>query len=194
VPTLISGANAARRLLDTAGLHQVGIEQVPGQLSDHYDPSDKVLRLSPEIYHGHDMAAVGVAAHEAGHAIQDAEGYTPLVLRNLAVPMASFGGSIGLWVIIGGFFFHQPWLIIAGLILFGSVVVFQLINLPVEYDASERAKVLLVEGGIVKAQELSYVENVLSAAALTYVAATLQSIMVLAYYLFRFNQSRDRYA
>jgi Zn-dependent membrane protease YugP len=188
MPTLISGYAAARRLLDAAGLTGMPIEEVPGQLSDHYDPGAKVLRLSSENYHGHDLGAVGIAAHEAGHALQDAEHYTPLVLRNFAVPMASIGSNVGLMVVIGGFLFHAAWLIIVGLVLFGSVAVFQLINLPVEYDASERAKVLLVQSGIIHQEELPYVESVLSAAALTYVASTLQSVLTLAYYVMRFLQ------
>jgi uncharacterized protein len=190
-PASMSGAAAARKILDTAGLFSVDIEQTPGQLSDHYDPSAKVLRLSPEVFHGRDMAAVGIAAHEAGHALQDAEAYTPLVIRNLAVPAAGIGSNFGVLMVIFGFFLQWSPLIIGGLILFGCVVFFQLINLPVEYDASARAKQLLVEGGIVRAQEMDAVDNVLGAAALTYVAATLQTLAVFAYYLFRFMGRRE---
>lgn len=184
VPARMSGATAARRMLDAAGLQDVGIEQVPGQLSDHYDPRAKVLRLSPDVYGGHSMAALGVACHEAGHAFQDAERYSPLVLRNLAVPAANFGSGIGGTLLFLGAIMAFPPLLWAGIILFSGVVFFQVVNLPVEFDASNRARAHLVEYGLISAQEEKYVAKVLNAAALTYVAATLQSIMTLAYYLY----------
>lgn len=184
VPTQISGAQAARQMLDNAGLTSVGIEQIGGHLSDHYDPQAKVLRLSGEVYNGRSMAAVGVACHEAGHAFQDATSYAPLVLRNMAVPLAGFGSNIGVgMLILGGIMGFGP-LILLGVILFAGVVVFQIINLPVEFDASRRARAELVAHGMIRGNEEQYVAKVLNAAALTYVAATLQAVMTLLYYLY----------
>ncbi len=189
----LSGAAAARRILDSAGLHDVGIEQTPGHLSDHYDPSEKVLRLSPEVYQSRSLAAVGIAAHEAGHAIQDASAYAPLVIRNAVVPMAGFGSGAGvILIIVGAMLGMVSWLIWLGIALFGTVVFFQVVNLPVEFNASRRAKDQLVQLGIVNSEELRYVNKVLDAAALTYVAATLQALFTLIYYIWRFgNASRD---
>jgi Zn-dependent membrane protease YugP len=188
VPASLSGAGAARHLLDSAGLHDVGIEAVPGELSDHYDPRAKVLRLSEGVYAQRSLAAVGIAAHEAGHAIQDAKHYAPLIVRNLAVPAASIGSNLGLLLIMGGIFFH-PWLVYAGIALFSCVVFFQLVNLPVEFDASRRAKRQLVEYGIVSQNDMTYVNRVLDSAAWTYVAATLQAVLMLLYLVMRFGGS-----
>ena len=184
-PAPLSGAAAARHILDSAGLHSVRIEQVPGKLSDHYDPRDKVLRLSPEVYQGRTLAAVGIAAHESGHALQDAHAYAPLHIRNLAVPAASFGSSFGMGMMFVGLIFQFHMLLWVGVALFACVVFFQLVNLPVEFNASSRAKAQLVSLGIVPAEQMIYVNKVLNAAAWTYVAATLQSIMILLYYLSR---------
>lgn len=194
----MSGAAAARRILDSNGLQQVGIERVSGHLSDHYDPGAKVLRLSNEVYSGSSMASVGIAAHEAGHAIQDAKRYAPLVIRNLAVPVASFGSSIGSMLLMIGLVMVMgsvggklgEGIFIAGILSFGAVVAFQLVNLPVEFDASSRAKAQLAELNIVSHLEMPKVSKVLNAAALTYVAATLQTVLTLAYYLFRFMSAR----
>ena len=187
----LSGAAAARHILNSAGLQGVDIEQVPGRLSDHYDPRAKVLRLSPEVYQSRSLAAVGIAAHEAGHAIQDARAYAPLVIRNAVVPAAGFGSNIGILLVILGAFFAEV-LIWVGIGLFSTVVFFQLVNLPVEFNASSRAKAQLVGMGIVNQQELVYVEKVLNAAALTYVAATLQAVLTLLYYIMIFTGgSRD---
>jgi len=191
VPASLSGAAAARHVLDSAGLGNVGIEQVPGKLSDHYDPRHKVLRLSQEVYSSRSMAAVGIAAHEAGHAIQDAKQYLPLVIRNAAVPAASFGSNLGVTLAFFGVLFQSPMLLLAGIILFGAVVFFQLVNLPVEFDASNRAKHELVSLGIINAQDRVYVDRVLNAAAWTYVAGTLQAIMILLYFIMRFAGNRD---
>ena len=183
IPTNLSGAQAARRMLDSSGLHSVGIERVSGHLSDHYDPSAKVLRLSSEVYDGRSMASLGVACHEAGHAFQDAERYAPLVIRNLAVPAANFGSSIsGILLMLGVMMSIKP-LLWVGIALFSLVVFFQLVNLPVEFDASSRAKKQLVALGMVSENDSYYVSKVLNAAALTYVAATLQSVMTLVYYV-----------
>lgn len=193
----MSGYEAARRVLDAGGLQNVDIEQVPGHLSDHYDPRSKVLRLSPEVYRGNSMASVGIAAHEAGHALQDARNYAPLVIRNLAVPAANFGSSIGtillmvgmVMVISMGASVLGQWIFLAGIVAFGATVAFQLINLPVEFDASARAKTQLVNLGIVSGADLHYVSKVLNAAALTYVAATLQAVLTLLYYIMRYMQA-----
>lgn len=186
----MSGYAAARKVLDSAGLFEVGIEQTPGHLSDHYDPRAKVLRLSGEVYHGRSMAAVGIAAHEAGHALQDAHRYLPLVIRNAAVPAASFGSNAGILLLMLGVIFQLEPLLLFGIILFAAVVFFQVVNLPVEFDASARAKRQLVDLGIVPDQEMRYVNRVLNAAALTYVAATLQAILTLLYYIMRYSSRR----
>ena len=182
----MSGAAAARRLLDVAGLNDVGIEQVPGELSDHYDPHAKVLRLSSGVYGSRSLAAVGIAAHEAGHAIQDARRYAPLMVRNAAVPMANLGSGLGVLLMVLGVFLGK-FVFLAGVGLFTCVVIFQLVNLPVEFDASARAKRQLVEHGIVQPQQMQYVNGVLNAAAWTYVAATLQTVLMLLYFLTRFG-------
>jgi uncharacterized protein len=189
----LSGAAAARHILDSAGLNNVQIEEVPGNLTDHYDPRDKVLRLSEEVYASRTLAAVGIAAHEAGHALQDAQAYAPLVIRNAAVPTAGFGSNIGMFLLAMGAILNIKPLFFVGVGLFGCVVVFQLVNLPVEFNASSRAKAQLVDLGIINDEELYYVRKVLNAAALTYVAATLQAILTLLYYLMRYssNSSRD---
>jgi Zn-dependent membrane protease YugP len=191
VAARLSGYAAARRILDAEGLRDVEIEQIPGTLSDHYDPREKVLRLSTDVFHGRSMAAVGIAAHEAGHALQHAHGYLPLSIRNAAVPIASFGSSAGMLIIVLGFALVLQPLLLLGIVLFSGVVFFQLVNLPVEFNASARAKASLVDLGIVDAQEMSWVRKVLRAAALTYVAATLQSLLTLLYYVIRFNDRRD---
>ena len=186
-----SGFAAARHILDAAGLQSVAIEQIPGRMSDHYDPRAKVLRLSQDVYHGRSLAAVGIAAHEAGHALQDAKHYAPLIIRNAAVPAANFGSGLGmLFLFLGVALVLQP-LLLVGIVVFSATVVFQVVNLPVEFDASARAKRQLVDLGIVDAQELRWVKKVLNAAALTYVAATLQSVMTLLYYVLRYMGRRN---
>ena len=184
IPARMSGGQAARRMLDNAGLNSVAIEQVGGKLSDHYDPRAKVLRLSSDVYNGHSMAAVGVACHEAGHAFQDAQNYAPLVVRNIAVPAANFGSGASFTLLFLGSIMQFPPLILLGVLLFACVVFFQLVNLPVEFNASSRAREELVNQGIIAGNEEQYVAKVLNAAALTYVAATPHSVMTLAYYLF----------
>jgi hypothetical protein len=186
----LSGAATARHILNEAGLGDVAIEPIPGHLSDHYDPRTKVLRLSQNVYNGRSLAAVGIAAHEAGHAIQDANGYAPLVVRNAAVPVASFGSNAAILMLIAGAILSLQPLIWAGILGFAAVVFFQIVNLPVEFNASARAKALLVERGIVPQEEMVYVNRVLDAAALTYVAATLQAILTLVYYVMRFTGER----
>jgi Zn-dependent membrane protease YugP len=185
----MTGAQAAKRILEAHGLGRVGIEPAQGFLGDHYDPRHRVLRLSPEVYGGRDLAAVGIAAHEAGHAIQHAHGYAPLQLRNAIVPLASTGShlSIGMFTIglmlsfVTGNSGLAGWLIVGGVALFAVVVLFQLINLPVEFDASSRARKVLVSNGVIAVAEEPEVGKVLNAAAMTYVAATVSAIITLLY-------------
>lgn len=191
MPASLSGAAAARHILDSAGLSNVDIEMTGGTLSDHYDPRHKVLRLSPDVYNGRSLAAVGIAAHEAGHAIQDSRQYVPLVVRNLAVPVAGFGSNFGLIMFMIGLLFTIPLLTWAGVALFAGIVFFQLVNLPVEFNASNRAKAQLVSLGIVPADEMVPVNRVLNAAAMTYLAATLQAILTLLYLLMMASGQRD---
>ena len=149
IPAPLSGAAAARHILDSAGLNNVEIEQIPGQLSDHYDPREKVLRLSADVYQGRSLAAVGIAAHEAGHALQDAFGYAPLAVRNAAVPAAGLGSKLGMVLIIFGAILQMNAVLIwLGIALFSAVVFFQVVNLPVEFNASSRAKQQLVRWGL----------------------------------------------
>jgi len=190
MPASMTGFAAARRILDDAGLHQVDVVQIPGHLSDHYDPGPKVLRLSGDVYHGRSLASVGIAAHEAGHALQDAHRYFPLVIRNLAVPAASFGSSTGYVLIFLGFILSWSPLIWIGIGLFSAVAFFQLVNLPVEFNASSRAKAQLQDLGIVSPEEMGPVRRVLTAAALTYVAKTLQVLLTLVYYVMRASGRR----
>jgi Zn-dependent membrane protease YugP len=192
IPASMSGYAAARRILDAAGLSNVQIEAIPGHLSDHYDPRAKVLRLSADNYHGTSLAAVGIAAHESGHALQDAMGYLPLTIRNLAVPAAQFGSSASMFMLIIGMLIHSAGLIWIGIATFSAVVFYQLVNLPVEFNASSRAKTLLISEGIVNQYDMGPINNVLAAAALTYVAATLQSILQLLYFIMEYGSRRDR--
>ncbi len=190
----ISGAQAARRILDANGLQNVGVERVSGFLSDHYDPSSKTLRLSPDVYDSPSLAAVGVAAHEAGHALQDKQAYTPLQWRSAMVPSVQIGSWLGPIIFFVGLMMSSAvgstiaWV---GLILFAATAVFALVTLPVEFDASRRAKQLLVSQGILGEQELVGVNKVLDAAALTYVAAALQAISTLLYYAYILLGRRD---
>ena len=185
----LTGAEAAARILRVHGLARVGVEPAQGFLSDHYDPRAKVLRLSPEVFNGRSLAAVGVAAHEAGHAIQDAAGYGPLKLRNGIVPMAAVGSNLSFIMFIVGMALSATalgrGLVLVGIGLFSLTVVFQLVNLPVEFDASRRARAVLVANGIVGPQQDAEVGRVLNAAAMTYVAATISAILTLLYLLLR---------
>lgn len=184
----LSGAEAAQRILNVFGISDVAIEPAKSFLGDHYDPKKKVLRLSPDVYQGRSLASLGIAAHEVGHAIQDAQDYGPLVIRNGLVPMASVGSQMSIGLVFVGLIlsymqmkFGQP-IAVAGLGLFGVVVLFQLVNLPVEFNASSRARTILLEQGMVTAKENKIVGKVLNAAALTYVAATITAIMTMLYY------------
>jgi Zn-dependent membrane protease YugP len=181
-PAPLTGAAAARHILDSAGATDVSIEPTHGTLSDHYDPRAKVLRLSEAVYGARSLAAVGIAAHEAGHALQDAQRYPLMSLRNAAVGVANFGSGLGVMMFILGLAMALKPVALLGLLLFGGTVFFQLVNLPVEIDASNRAKAALVDLGIVPPAEMPAVNKVLNAAAWTYVAATLQSVLTLLYY------------
>ena len=192
--TGVNGAQAARRILDMNGLRHVVVERVEGFLSDHYDPAHKVLRLSPQVYEGSTLAAVGVAAHEAGHALQDREGYAMLKLRSAMVPSVQIGSWLGPIIFIVGFLmsgFIGQTMAWAGLILFGATAAFALVTLPVEFNASGRARQLLVSHGILSPTELSGINSVLNAAALTYVAAAAQAISTLLYYAFLMMNRQD---
>lgn len=180
-----SGAETAAALLRAGGINDVRIEPVEGMLTDHYSPQEKVLRLSPEVYAGRNLAALGIAAHETGHAYQDATHYPLLVLRNGLVPMAGIGSNLSWILLMLGFVLGVAGLIYVGIGLFSLTVLFQLVNLPVEFDASRRARIALVDHGLVDADEDETVGKVLNAAALTYVAATLTAVLTLLYFLFR---------
>ncbi len=181
----MTGAEAAAAVA-RAGNAEIRIEQVGGFLSDHYDPRTRTLRLSPEVYSGRSISSLAVAAHEAGHAIQDVKNYPLLTLRSQLVPVAQIGSNMWIWIFILGMVFTSTGLVYAGIALFGATVIFQLVTLPVEFDASRRAKVVLAESGIVTTQEEAQgVSKVLNAAAMTYVAAALTSIATLLYLLMR---------
>ena len=181
----MTGAEAARNLLLRAGIADVRVERVNGFLSDHYDPSAKVLRLSEAVYGESSLAAIGVACHESGHAIQHARAYGPLMMRTALVPVVQFGSQIGIWIILAGAMLNMIGLAKIGVILFSATVLFALVTLPVEYDASARAKKLMVSAGIVSPSEERDAGSVLNAAFLTYVAAAVSSIGTLLYYLVR---------
>lgn len=194
VRTGLSGAEAAERLIRHAGLYGVTIEMTGGMLSDHYDPRSKVLRLSPGVYQGRSVASVAVAAHELGHALQDQEGYAALRLRTAMVPAVNFGSYLGWIFILLGLFLHLTNLAVVGLVIFSLGAVFALITLPVEFNASARAKRLLQTTGIVQTEdEARGVNAVLNAAALTYVAALITAVMQVLYYaLLIFGDRRRR--
>ncbi len=171
----LSGSTVARRILDNYGLSNIAVEQVQGHLTDHYDPRTGVLRLSSGVFDGSSVAAIGIAAHEAGHAVQDAMGYGPFKVRQKLVPVAQLGSQMLFPLIIGGVFFQMTALYYIGAALYGAALLFQLVTLPVEFDASHRAVAYLEKTGM-PGDELSGVRKVLSAAAMTYVAAALASL------------------
>lgn len=181
----MTGAEAARRLLESAGIYNVTIEHVDGMLTDHYDPTSHTLRLSDQVYSSSSLSAIGVACHEAGHAIQHATDYAPLVLRSTLVPAANLGSNLSYFILLAGFIFQSQSVIIAGIILFSLTVLFTLVTLPVEYNASSRAKKLMVSAGIVSRAEASSAGEVLNAAFMTYVASAVSALLTLLYYLIR---------
>jgi Zn-dependent membrane protease YugP len=186
----LTGAQAARMLLDSAGLQNVDVERVPGNLSDHYDPRSKTLRLSEGVFGSASIAAVGVAAHEAGHALQDQVNYGPLKVRSAIVPAVRVGGMVGPILFFIGLFLQFTALAWVGIVFFGATALFALVTLPVELNASSRAKQVLVTNGILTPQEVQGVDKVLDAAALTYVAAAVQSLATLLYYVSILNRRR----
>jgi Zn-dependent membrane protease YugP len=188
----LTGAEAADAIMKDGGATGVAIEPVAGLMTDHYDPQAKVLRLSEGVYGSRSLAAVGIAAHEAGHAIQDATQYPGLVVRNLIVPLASLGSSAFAMIIAAGLLLQSPTLIIIGIIVFSLTVVSQLINLPVEFNASRRARRELLSTGLVSPEEDEVVGNVLNAAAWTYVAGALTSVFTLLFYISQVRGSRRR--
>ena len=182
-----TGANAAGVLLQRNGLGgKVAINQIAGDLTDNYDPRSNTLNLSQSVYGNTSIAAIGVAAHEVGHAVQHSEGYTPLQLRASIVPVANFASSASFPILLVGFLFNSMNLILAGIILFSAVVVFHLVTLPVEFNASQRAVAQLSSAGLVSHDEVPMVKKVLGAAAMTYLAATLMAVANLLYYVMIF--------
>ncbi|MGV3488103.1 MAG: zinc metallopeptidase [Tuberibacillus sp.] len=188
-----TGAQAARMILDQHGLYNVEIEEIGGRLTDHYDPRGKVLRLSSENYHGRSIAGVAVAAHEVGHAIQDKESYAPLRFRHALVPVANLGSNLSYIFIIIGMILHMTQLALLGIVFFAAAVLFQLVTLPVEFNASRRAMVQLADLGLIAGDERRSARKVLSAAALTYVAAALVAVLELFRFVLMFigTQNND---
>jgi len=179
----MAGAEVAAAILRSQGIRGVRIEAIGGYFSDHYDPSAKVLRLSPDVYSGRSVAAAGVAAHEVGHAIQDAAGYWPMRMRQTMVPIAGIGSNLGVLLIVAGLFVGLTQLSMVGVALFGGFVLFTLVTLPVEFDASYRAHKVLVENGLVTASEAAGVRSVLMAAAATYLASAATAVLQLLYWI-----------
>ena len=204
VPTVrnLRGVDVARSILNENGLGDVGLEMVEGQLSDHYDPSSRTVRLSPDIYHGTSVASVAIAAHECGHAVQHAKGYFPVVIRSSLAPMVGIGSSIGPWLIMlsfglglsthaghGGFGITMAWL---GVILYALAVLFHFVTLPVEIDASGRALKILNQNAYLSRDEMGGAKQVLTAAAFTYVASAMYALMELIYWVMRLMGSSRR--
>lgn len=188
----ISGYEAARELLRANGLHHVTIEGVPGELTDHYDPRGKVLRLSPSVANGRSVAALGIVAHEVGHAVQDAQAYALLRLRSALVPAVNVGSSLGVWLFVLGLILNFTNLAVLGVMMFAVAVVFALVTLPIELNASSRALAMLRNYGLLGPHDLKGARAVLNAAALTYVAALAQAITQLLYFLFLLTGGRRR--
>ncbi|WP_112181170.1 zinc metallopeptidase [Paraliobacillus zengyii] len=182
----MTGAQVARKILDDNGLYNVTIEETRGTLSDHYDPRKKVVRLSSDNFHGHSMAAAAIAAHEVGHAIQDAEAYAFLRFRHSLFPIASFGDKTSFILIIAGVILQASNLILIGVIFMAFAVLFQLVTLPVEFNASSRAMTQLVSSGVIRNNEERQTKKVLNAAALTYVAAAMVAVAELIRFVLMF--------
>lgn len=187
-----TGAEAARELIRQRGIAGVRVEETPGFLSDHYDPGARVLRLSPDVYHGRSLAALGVAAHEAGHAIQHAKNYGPLSFRSLVVKPAMIGSNLAPIIATAGIFMQSAGLVWIGVFAFSAFVLFTLITLPVEFDASNRAVAALQETGMIDAAEAPGTKAVLRAAAMTYVASAISALLQLAYFVLRATALSDR--
>ena len=187
----MTGAEVARKILDDNGLYHVSVEQTKGTLTDHYDPRTKVVRLSDEIYNGRSMASSAVAAHEVGHAIQDQEEYAFLRFRSTLVPVANLGSNLSFVFILAGIFLKSTGMFFIGIVFFAAAVLFQLVTLPVEFDASNRAMAQLVSTGIIRNDEERETKKVLDAAALTYVAAALVAVLELARFILIFLNNRE---
>ncbi len=187
----MTGSEAARRILDANGLRHVSIERVSGKLTDHYDPKSDVIRLSDSVYQSASVAAIGVAAHEAGHAVQYAENYSPIKLRAAIIPITQIGSTLSFPLLLAGIFLDTGFLINIGLLLFASVALFQLVTLPVEFNASARAVEALDKSGRVRGEEVDGVKKVLNAAALTYVAALAVSVANLLRLVLLFGRRGD---
>lgn len=187
----LTGAETARAILDAHGLRDVKVEAVPGQLSDHYDPRTRSVRLSEAHFRVPSVAGAAVAAHEVGHALQHAQAYAPLQWRSALVPVASFGSGFGPWIVIGGAMLGLAGMVQVGIALFAAAVLFQLVTLPVEFDASRRATAEMQRLGLATASDVGGSKQVLNAAAMTYVAAAAASVMYLLYYLSMFMGNRE---
>ncbi|MGN1443013.1 MAG: zinc metallopeptidase [Acutalibacteraceae bacterium] len=187
----LTGAMAAQKVLAYYGIYNVRIEQVSGSLTDHYDPRANVIRLSTGVYSGSSIAAVGVACHEAGHAAQHAQNYVPIKIRNTILPIANIGSSMGMILAVVGYFLSFSFLVNLGILLFAFVVLFQLVTLPIEFNASSRAIKVIDETGLLDSDEQRGAKKMLAAAAMTYVASLLVSLMSLIRLILRFNSRRD---
>ena len=183
----LTGAMAAQKVLAYYGIYNVRIEQVSGSLTDHYDPRANVIRLSSGVYSGSSIAAVGVACHEAGHAAQHAQNYAPIKIRNSILPIANIGSSMGMILAVVGYFLSFSFLVNLGILLFAFVVLFQLVTLPIEFNASSRAIKVIDETGLLDSDEQRGAKKMLAAAAMTYVASLLVSLMSLIRLILRFN-------
>ncbi|RKD25089.1 peptidase [Ammoniphilus oxalaticus] len=187
----LTGAEAARKMLDANGLSHIPVQAVPGSLTDHYDPIAKAVRLSEPVYGGDSISSLSVACHEVGHAVQDKVNYPMLVARHRMFPVVNFSSGIAPWLVIGGFLMKLSGLLLLGIILFSAAVAFQLVTLPVEFNASSRAKDMMIQMGFIRNNEERGVNKVLGAAALTYVAAALISVLHLLEYIWLFTRSDD---
>ncbi|MBO7740979.1 MAG: zinc metallopeptidase [Victivallales bacterium] len=181
----LTGAEAARMMLERQGITDVAIDHASGFLGDHYDPSCKTLRLSADVYGSSSISAIGVACHEAGHAIQHATGYSFLALRSALVPVASIGSNVSYFIFLAGFIFQAPFMLKLGCLLFAMAVLFTIVTLPVEWDASARAKAAMVQAGFLSHEEENGAASVLNAAFMTYVAGAVSALMTLLYYMMR---------
>ncbi|MGM7722567.1 zinc metallopeptidase [uncultured Metabacillus sp.] len=183
----ITGAEAARRVLDENGLYHVKVEAVRGKLTDHYDPRSKTVRLSQDNYYGNSIAAISVATHECGHAVQDQVNYAPLRIRHALVPVANWGSNLSFFFILAGILMQASGMLLLGIVFFAASVLFQVVTLPVEYNASSRAHDFMVSSGMIRNNEEGGARKVLNAAALTYVAATIVAIMELLRFILMFT-------
>lgn len=187
-----TAGEVAQRILSAFGLSNVRVEHITGSLTDHYDPRTNVVRLSDSVYYSTSISAIGVAAHEVGHAIQHASGYFPIKIRSAIIPVCNFGSSVSPFLLLFGLIFNMPALYLLGIAAFSLVALFQLVTLPVEFNASNRALAILSQNGILSESELKGAKKVLGAAALTYVAALLTSLLQILYYLSRFQKNSRR--